>query len=366
MTLKNTVRAKETTQTSGTGSYEMLGATGEFETLLAAAGNGIQLEYVCRDASDYEWGLGTIASGSPATLSRDVIFGSSNADAAVVWPASGTRDIFGAPLSGRRPVVTTSAASLTVAVSDCGALLRFTGSSACTVTLPAVASAGEGFELPWENAGTASLIFDGNAAETVGGAATFTATPGDGGVLIVSGGAWLVRGRAVGIRQLPVSAGGMVARTTNGAASGLTETTTNKLMVRTYDFDASTEEYVQFGIAMPKSWDSGTITAEFIWSADSGSGAVVWGLAGVAAGDDDALDAAFGTGGEVTDTLLAAGDDHRTAATSAITIAGTPARGDLVTFQVYRKAASGSDTLAVDARLLGVVLNCTFDRVTDA
>jgi len=163
-----------------------------------------------------------------------------------------------------------------------------------------------------------------------------------------------------------IPAGAMVSRTTSGAASGTAETTTNKVMVKTLDFDASTAEYAQFSVAMPKSWNGSTVTAQFCWSNASGTGNVIWGLQGVAISDDDVLDAAFGTAQTVTDGVTAAGDLMQSAETSAITIAGTPASLDLVVFQVYRDAANGSDTLAVDARLHGVRLYITTNAKNDA
>jgi hypothetical protein len=45
---------------------------------------------------------------------------------------------------------------------------------------------------------------------------------------------------------------------------------------------------------------------------------------------------------------------HISAATSAVTIGGTPAANRPIQFQVYRDADAGGDTLATDARLLGV------------
>jgi hypothetical protein len=50
---------------------------------------------------------------------------------------------------------------------------------------------------------------------------------------------------------------------------------------------------------------------------------------------------------------------------SAITIAGTPAAGDVVFFRIFRKAADGSDTLAVDARLHAIWLTITTTAETD-
>jgi hypothetical protein len=158
----------------------------------------------------------------------------------------------------------------------------------------------------------------------------------------------------------------MIARTTNGAASGTTELATNDVMLRTFDFDTTTSEAVQFMIAMPKSWNESTVTFQPIWTAASGSGGVVFEMAAVAFSDDDAMDAAMGTGQTSTDTLIAANDQHTGPESSAITIAGTPAENDLVCFQISRKVADASDTLAVDARLIGVRLFITTNSNVDS
>lgn len=171
----------------------------------------------------------------------------------------------------------------------------------------------------------------------------------------------------VGKQTLAVPALAMTVRTTSGPAAGSVETTTNKVMLKTLDFDSGTAEYAQFAVRMPKSWNEGTVTAEVQWSSNvSGTNSVVWGIQGVAIGDDDVLDAAFGTAVTVTDAQTAQGDLMKSAETSAITIAGTPAAGDWVVFQVYRDAANGSDTLAGDARLHGVTVFYTTDGQNDA
>lgn len=83
---------KDTTTTTGTGSYTISGtaATG-YQAFLDRLGNGNQCCYCVKNGSDTEVGIGTLSGGT--TLSRDVILESSNADAAVNWPA-GTKDIF--------------------------------------------------------------------------------------------------------------------------------------------------------------------------------------------------------------------------------------------------------------------------------
>lgn len=163
---------------------------------------------------------------------------------------------------------------------------------------------------------------------------------------------------------IPVAA--IAARTTNGAAAGSTELAINRNMLRSLDFDTATQEFAQFEIAMPKSWNEGTLTAQVLWTAASGSGGVVWALQAVATSDDDAMDVAFGTEQTMTDTLLAANDCHISPESAAITVGGSPAENDRVQLQIKRNVADASDTLAVDAKLLGVRLFYTTNARNDA
>ena len=85
-------RIKETTTTTGTGTYTLAGAVTGFETFTANLSNGDTTYYCCTDNSDFEVGLGTFAS-SGTTLARTTILSSSNSNSAVNW-TSGTRTIF--------------------------------------------------------------------------------------------------------------------------------------------------------------------------------------------------------------------------------------------------------------------------------
>lgn len=172
--------------------------------------------------------------------------------------------------------------------------------------------------------------------------------------------------RSAGKTAVPIPASAMVSNTTNGPSTGTSESATNKVMTRTLDFDQTTQEGAQFLIPMPKGWNEGTVTFQPVWTASSGSGGVVWELRGVALSDDDAIDTAFGTGQTSTDTLIATGDVHIGPESAAITIAGTPATGDLVVFQVRRNVSDGSDTLTADAKLIAIRLNITTDAKNDA
>lgn len=142
------------------------------------------------------------------------------------------------------------------------------------------------------------------------------------------------------------------------AALSIVATAANKPDVQSLDFDASAEESAEFSLCMPKSWDTGTITAAFEWSHATAAGSydVVWGMQAVAVGDADSIAATFGTAQELTDTGGASDTLYKSAESAALTIAGTPQEMDTVYFRIYRKAASGSDTLTVDARLHGVVI----------
>jgi hypothetical protein len=136
----------------------------------------------------------------------------------------------------------------------------------------------------------------------------------------------------------------------------------------TLDFDAATDESAQFWVAMPKSWDEGPVTAQFLWShaTTTTTFAVIWGIQAVAFGDSDAMGASFGTAVTVTDTGGTTNDLWLSPETGAVTIAGTPTEGDAVCFKVYRDADAGGDTMAVDARLHGVRLYYTTNAGTDA
>lgn len=156
--------------------------------------------------------------------------------------------------------------------------------------------------------------------------------------------------------QLMLTAAGATSPTTNGAADGNIETTTNAVIVPTKDFDDTTDEYVQWAIPMPSTWDGSTITATFYWSATAGTASaaetVTWAIQGVGFANDDALDTAFGTAQTVSDTWIADEDLHVSSATSACTIAGSPAAGELVVFRVYRDVSA--DDMVGDAQLISV------------
>ena len=87
------------------------------------------------------------------------------------------------------------------------------------------------------------------------------------------------------------------------------------------------------------------------------SGDAVWGLQGASLADNETIDAAYGTAIEITDSHNGAGKRMVTAWSSALTISGTPAGGEAVSLQLYRKADDSADTInSVDVQLVCVEL----------
>lgn len=101
MGLVHADRVKETTTTTGTGTYSLAGAVAGFRTFVAGVGSGNTCYYVAENGTDWEIGLGTVTDAAPDTLARTRVIKSSNADAAVNWGA-GTKNLFVAPIAERR------------------------------------------------------------------------------------------------------------------------------------------------------------------------------------------------------------------------------------------------------------------------
>ena len=84
-------RVKETSTTTGTGTFTLAGAVVGFETFSSAIGNTNTTYYsIVNEDGEFEVGLGTVAAG---TLARTTIISSSNSDSAVNF-SSGTKDVF--------------------------------------------------------------------------------------------------------------------------------------------------------------------------------------------------------------------------------------------------------------------------------
>jgi hypothetical protein len=88
-------RVRETSVTTGTGTFSLDGAVRSYDGFVEAGLGSKVVTYAIghRTADEWEVGIGTITDATPDTLSRTKILGSSNADAAVDFSA-GTKDVF--------------------------------------------------------------------------------------------------------------------------------------------------------------------------------------------------------------------------------------------------------------------------------
>ena len=119
-------RVKETTTTTGTGTYTLAGAVTGFETFTANLDNSDTTYYCCTDNTDFEIGLGTFTS-SGTTLARTTVLASSNSNSAVSW-GSGTKTIFMTYPAGKA-VFKDASGNVDFGVDDTGIDVKFYGAT---------------------------------------------------------------------------------------------------------------------------------------------------------------------------------------------------------------------------------------------
>ena len=173
--------------------------------------------------------------------------------------------------------------------------------------------------------------------------------------------------KIAGKETIWVPSAAMYGATTNPADAQQVETTATRPDMKVLDFDKDTDEFAQFSIAMPKSWNEGTLTYQVYWTPGStNTGDCIFGLQAVACADNDTIDVAYGTAVNVTDAGIGTLEDQQISSESgALTVAGSPAAGELTYFQLFRDANAGGDTFTADARVLGVKIFFTTDAAND-
>jgi len=143
-------RVKETSTTTGTGTFNLAGAATGFDTFVAGIATGNTTYYAIFNQGTTEWevGLGTVTDATPDTLSRTTIYSSSNSDSAVDF-AAGTKDVF-CTLPASKAVFgkqegTDFTNSLLVGHSTTGTLDAATGNTGVGITaMDAITSADNG------------------------------------------------------------------------------------------------------------------------------------------------------------------------------------------------------------------------------
>ncbi len=225
------------------------------------------------------------------------------------------------------------------------------------------------------SSGAHDLILDTNSGTNSGTITITDAANGD--ITIAPNGTGVAKavdaGDATGAIKIAgketiwVPAVSMYPNTTNGCAALAQTELSNGPELKTLDFDKDSDEFAQFAVAFPKSWNEGTVTFQAFFTANStNTGTTAWSLAGVALADDGALNTAFGTAVLPTAKAMSgtANDLAVTAESGAVTIAGSPSTDEYVFFEISRDVSA--DSLTADAKLLGIKLFFTTDAANDA
>jgi hypothetical protein len=317
--------ACETTTDTGTGTIDLDGAlSGGYLPFADVLDDGDTFPYHIKDGSQLETGTGTFHDGTPDTMDR-----------VADWSTDGA----GAEL-------TLSGATATVCIGPITSL--FTGGvasfSLSDLTLGGldinVADAGADAIFGWDDSDAAYENL--TAAEAADALGNEVKKPGTDTIFI------------------PIN-----ATFVGSCAPG--EYTDGGWVFKYAACDASSAEFMVVNFIFPKGWDEGNITATFYWSHPSTTTnfAVVWGISCNAVSNDDSLAGLGASYTTVTDTGGTTADLYVSDATSGFAVAGTPAEGDLVACALSRRAADGSDTLAVDAYLHGVKLSYQSNAAND-
>jgi len=174
--------------------------------------------------------------------------------------------------------------------------------------------------------------------------------------------------KVVGTETIWVPANAMTPTTSNGCASiAAVETTSGRPDMYVLDFDKDSDEFAQFTVAFPKSWNAGTVTYQVFWSGLAATGGVSWSMDAVAFANNDSIDTAYGTAVVVDDTEQGAVEEVNVSAVSgALTIAGSPGDDELCYFRIARDVSDSNDDSGGDARLHGIKLFYTTDAKNDA
>jgi hypothetical protein len=190
-------RVRETSTTSGTGTFTLAGAVSGFQSF-SVIGNGNTTFYCIVDSTSATWevGIGTYTA-SGTTLSRDSVLESSNSNTLVSFAVGTTKDVFCTYPADRAVVQVTpvtKTGDFTLAEGESWVINNKSGST-CTVTLPA-ASTFPGRAVTFQNYQNQTLVSASANVTPRGGGTAATAildnVAGNWATLVSDGTTWVI------------------------------------------------------------------------------------------------------------------------------------------------------------------------------
>ena len=171
----------------------------------------------------------------------------------------------------------------------------------------------------------------------------------------------------VGQQSVWIPAASLEPATTNGAILvAAEELSTDNVMIRGMEFDASTRQNAQFSFQAPKGADE---TAALVLAAEwtdgdvAGTGDVKWGFEALAVAADESLNGTYGTAVVAADSTFTTTKDRHVSAEVSITPGGTWATEDWITVQIFRDIA---DDYTQKAKLIGIRMHYTTTTLSDS
>ena len=168
-------------------------------------------------------------------------------------------------------------------------------------------------------------------------------------------------------KLLTLPAAAFTPSETNGCvdATSVELGATDKKTIYPLEFEVAADSYAEAVVTFPDTWDGGTIKFKFKGfseTAEDAGDVITFGMQGVAVGDDEDVDTAYGTAQVAVATIGATPSTSKlvvSAASPAITIAGSPADGDSVLLRIYRDVATGGTDGSYDFYLTEVLIQYT-------
>ena len=163
---------------------------------------------------------------------------------------------------------------------------------------------------------------------------------------------------SLSVKQIYIDASSMLTGV-SGATTGRASILNSGIAHDFYSFNPLITGFTQFKFPL-NDYNLGPMRTKFYWTATGvTAGNVVWGLQCRALGDSELLNSGFAGGVEVIDSSFAGGTGIYISTGATFTPSGNLAVEDMYYFRAYRNAASASDTLPMNARLLGIAIQYT-------